>query len=307
MAEIDNEVFLKEEDLDLLYEVSTSIHSIHDLDEMLRNVLLKIKEVFQIEGASIAMHNAQSKEFYFIRTVEEQRNGTRQGMDQMRFPDSYGIAGWVLREKKSVLIPDVSKDERFSNQLNIQQNFDTQSMICVPLKTRKGVLGVLYALNKHVAEFTPKDVRLLEILSGTIAVSIENARLYGDMQQYASSLEKENIRLKTEVRERFNLQGIIGSSAAMQRVFELLEKVIGTNTTVFIQGETGTGKELIAKVIHYNGPLKNKPFVAENCGALAENLLESELFGHVRGAFTGAIADKKGLFALANGGTVFLD
>jgi len=307
MAEIDNEVFLKEEDLDLLYEVSTSIHSIHDLDEMLRNVLLKIKEVFQIEGASIALHDAQRKAFYFIRTVEEQRNGTRQGMDEMRFPDSYGVAGWVFREEKSVLIPDVSKDERFSNQLNIQQNFNTRSMICVPLKTRKGVLGVLYALNKQVAEFTLKDLRLLEILSGTIAVSIENARLYGDMQQYASSLEKENIRLKTEVRERFNLQGIIGSSAAMQRVFELLEKVIDTNTSVYIQGETGTGKELIAKIIHYNGPLKDKPFVAENCGALSENLLESELFGHVKGAFTGAIADKKGLFELANGGTVFLD
>ena len=307
MAETNNEVYLKKEDLDLLYEVSTSIHSIHDLDEMLRDILLKIKEVFQIEGASIAMHDAQRKEFYFIRTVEEQRNGTRQGMDDMRFPDSYGIAGWVLREKKSVLIPDVSEDERFTSQLSIQQSFNTQSMICVPLKTRKGVLGVLYALNKHVAEFTLKDVRLLEILSGPIAVSIENARLYGDMQQYASALEKENVRLKTEVRERFNLQGIIGSSAAMQRVFELLEKVIDSNTTVLIQGETGTVKELIAKVIHYNGPLKDRRFVAENCGALSENLLESELFGHVKGAFTGAIADKKGLFELANGGTVFLD
>ena len=307
MTEINQEVFLKKEDLDLLYEVTTSIHSIHDLDEMLRDVLLKIKEVFQIEGASIALHDAQHKEFYFIRTVEEQRNGTRQGMDQMRFPDSYGIAGWVLREKKSVLIPDVSEDKRFSKQLNLQQNFDTQSMICVPLKTRKGVLGVLYALNKYLAEFTQKDVRLLEILSGPIAVSIENARLYGDIQQYASSLEKENIRLKTEVQERFNLQGIIGSSAAMQKVFALLEKVIDTNTSVIIQGETGTGKELFAKVIHYNGPLKDKPFVAENCGALSENLLESELFGHVKGAFTGAVADKKGLFELADGGTVFLD
>ena len=307
MAEINPEVSLNEADIDLLYEVSTSIHSIHDLDEMLRDVLRKIKEVFQIEGASIALHDAHRKEFYFIRTVEEQLNGTRQGMDEMRFPDSFGIAGWVLRQKKSVLIPDVSEDERFSKKLSIQQNFDTQSMICVPLKTRKGVLGVLYALNKHVAEFTQKDVRLLEILSGPIAVSIENARLYGDIQQYASSLEKENIRLKTEVQERFNLQGIIGSSAAMQKVFALLEKVIDTHTTVYIQGETGTGKELFAKVIHYNGPLKDKPFVAENCGALSENLLESELFGHVKGAFTGAIADKKGLFELADGGTVFLD
>jgi Nif-specific regulatory protein len=144
-------------------------------------------------------------------------------------------------------------------------------------------------------------------LAVTIAVSIENARLYGDVQQYASALEKENFRLKTECQARFNVQGIIGSSSAMQHVFALLDKVIDTDTAVLIQGETGTGKELLAKVIHYNGHLKDKPFVAENCGALSENLLESEIFGHVKGAFTGAIADKKGLFELADGGTVFLD
>ncbi len=300
-------VSLNKADLDLLYEISTSIHSIQDLDEMLRNVLSKVKLVFRIDGASIALHDRRHKEFYFIRTVEELDDGASQKIDEMRFPDDYGVAGWVLREQKSVLIPDVSKDERFTKKLDIQQALDTRSMICVPLKTRKGVLGVLYAINKHAAEFSQKELRLLEILSVTIAVSIENARLYGEVQQYASSLEKENVRLKTECQARFNLQGIIGSSAAMQRVFTLLDKVIDTQTAVLIQGDTGTGKELLAKVIHYNGPLKDKPFVAENCGALSENLLESEIFGHVKGAFTGAIADKKGLFELANGGTVFLD
>jgi Nif-specific regulatory protein len=100
---------------------------------------------------------------------------------------------------------------------------------------------------------------------------------------------------------------VIGSSPAMQKVFGLVEKVINTTTSVLIQGETGTGKELIARVIHYGGPLRDKPFVAENCGALSENLLESELFGHVKGAFTGAVSDKKGLFEMAAGGTVFLD
>ena len=100
---------------------------------------------------------------------------------------------------------------------------------------------------------------------------------------------------------------IIGSSPPMRRLFGLMQKVIDVPTTVLIQGETGTGKELIAKVIHYNGPLKDKPFIAENCAALPETLLESELFGHVRGAFTGAVSDKKGLFELADGGTIFLD
>jgi Nif-specific regulatory protein len=274
---------------------------------MLQNILLKIKEVFAIEGASIALHDAGNKELYFIRTVEEQRGIAQKRMDQMRFPDDYGVAGWVLRENCPVIIPDVCCDERFSDTLDIQHDLITRSMICVPLKTRKGPIGVLYTLNKLEGEFTPKEARLLEILSGTIAIAIENAKLYGGIRQYATSLEKENVRLKSEVQNRFNIQGIIGSSAPMRRVFELLNKVIGTPTSVLIQGETGTGKELLAKVIHYSSALKDKPFIAENCGALSENLLESELFGHVKGAFTGAIADKKGLFELADGGTVFLD
>ena len=307
MATHAEEVCLTNEDLNLLYEISISIHSIGDPDKMLQNILLKTKEVFFLEGASIALHDATNKEFYFIRTVEEQRGGAQKKIYEMRFPDDYGVAGWVLRENRSVTILDVSRDERFSNGLDIQQDFTTRSMICVPLKTRKGVIGVLYAINKLEGEFTPKEEMLLEIISGTIAVAIENAKLYGEIKQYASSLEKENIKLKSEMQDRYNVQGIIGSSAPMRRVFELLDKVAGTTTSVLIQGPTGTGKELIAKVIHYNSPLKDKPFVAENCGALSENLLESELFGHVKGAFTGAIADKRGLFELAEGGTVFLD
>jgi Nif-specific regulatory protein len=307
MVTSNQEILLTNEDFNLLYQVSKSIHSIHDLAKMLQNILLKIKEVFAIEGASIALHDAGNKELYFIRTVEEQRGIAQKRMDQMRFPDDYGVAGWVLRENCPVIIPDVCCDERFSDTLDIQHDFITRSMICVPLKTCKGPIGVLYTLNKLEGEFTPKEARLLEVLSATIAIAIENAKLYGRIRQYATSLEKENVRLKSEVQNRFNIQGIIGSSAPMRRVFELLNKVIGTQTSVLIQGETGTGKELLAKVIHYSSALKDKPLIAENCGALSENLLESELFGHAKGAFTGAIADKKGLFELADGGTVFLD
>ena len=113
-----------------------------------------------------------------------------------------------------------------------------------------------------------------------------------------STLETKNIRLRAELYKRFNQQGIIGSSIALQRVFTLLEKVIGTTTTVSILGETGTGKELIAKVIHYNGILEDKPFVAENCACLSDSLLESEMFGHVKGSFTGAVCDKRGLYLI---------
>lgn len=301
------EVRLTEEDLSLFYEVANSIHAIRDLHEMLQNILEKIKAVFRVEGASLALHDEERSEFYFIRTVEEGQEGGHERKEKMRFPDHMGVAGWVLRERRPALIPDVSKDARFFRGIDIQEDFETRSMICLPLLTRKGLIGILYALNKQDGGFTARDVRLLEILSGTIAIAIENGQLYGEVKQQASSLAQENLRLKSEVRSRFNLDGIVGSSPAMRQVFDLLEKVIDTSTTVFIQGETGTGKELIAKVVHYSGPRKDKPFVAENCSALSESLLESELFGHVKGAFTGAISDKKGLFEEAHGGTVFLD
>lgn len=307
MEDINQEGLFTKEELTLLYDASASIHAIRNLDEMLKSILSKIKTVFRIEGASIALHDAARKEFYFIRTLEKEKNSDSVRMQRMRFSDHLGVAGWVLREKRPVVIQDASKDDRFFKGIDLQESFVTKSMICLPLRTRKGLIGVIYALNKLEGEFTARETRLLEILSGIIAISIENARLYGKLKDHASSLEQENLRLKSQVQDRFNLQGIIGSSPAMRQVFALMDKVIDTTTSVLIQGETGTGKELVARAIHYNGCLKEKPFVAENCGALSENLLESELFGHIKGAFTGAITDKKGLFELAHGGTIFLD
>jgi len=303
---ITDEAFTSQE-LELLRDVSLSIQAFSDLDELLRYILGKIKAAYNIEGASIALHDPEQKEFFFIRTVEEEERKDGGEAQQLRFPDHYGVAGWVFRENCSVIIPDVDQDERFANTLNLQQHFQTRSMICIPLNTRKESIGVLYALNKREGTFTEHEARLLEVMAGPIAISIENARLFGELKQHADLLASENVRLKAEVQDRFNMQGVIGSCTAMKNVFNLVEKVIDNTTSVLIQGETGTGKEMIARVIHYSGPLRDKPFVAENCGALSENLLESELFGHVKGAFTGAVADKKGLFEMADGGTVFLD
>lgn len=307
MDNSDMETSFTTNDLELLHEVSTSIHAIKDFDEMLRVVLHKIKEVFQIDGASLALHEPDRKMFFFIQTVEMQQDGVHKDIEKMHFPDNLGVAGWVLQNNQTVLISDASKDERIFKEFALDKNLPTRSMICVPLHTPKAIIGVLYVINKLEGSFTTKDSRLLEILSVTLAMAIENAKNYGVLKQHANSLEEQNRRLRSEVQNRFEVHGLIASSSSMRQLFSLMDKVIDVTTTILIQGETGTGKELIAKVIHYNGPLKDKPFVAENCGALSENLLESELFGHVKGAFTGAVADKKGLFEMADGGTVLLD
>lgn len=296
-----------EKEFSLFCEVITSFHTIRNMDDMLVAIFHKISSVIDIQGASIALHDPANKEFYFIRTIEKGKSRGESDNHFLRFPDNIGVAGWVMTNNRAAIINDVSEDHRFYNGLDCKEDFITQSMICVPLRTRKGFLGVLYALNKESGAFTEREEKILEIFSGTIAVSLENARLYGELKDHVHALEREKRILVSQVRAKSGFNEIIGSSLPMRRMFDLMEKVLDTTTTVLIQGETGTGKELIAKVIHYNGPLKKRPFVAENCAALPENLLESELFGHVRGAFTGAISNKKGLFEIADGGTIFLD
>jgi Nif-specific regulatory protein len=296
-----------ESDLALIVQVAEALHQIVELEPMLQHVLDRITSACDIEGASLALHDPERREFLFLRTVENPGERIRQTMERMHFPDDQGVAGWVLRHGRSAVLQNVAQDRRFCDRMDQQGAFQTRSMICVPLKTPTETIGVLYALNRRCGAFSDKEARLLEIVAAPISAAIENARRYGALRRYASDLEAENRRLQSAVGARFALQGVVGASPAMQRVFDLLDKILTSPTTVLIQGETGTGKELIARVIHHNGPLRDRPFVAENCGAIAESLLESELFGHVRGAFTGATADKQGLFEMAGGGTVFLD
>lgn len=297
---------LTAQELKIFYQIATALHTVTDLDEILELVLHQVKTVLGIEGCSIALHDPDAREFYFIRTIEDAQSPKNSDDTELRFPENKGVGGDVYQNDQTAIINDVAQDKRFT-QVKSPSGFSTHSMICTPLRARRQVIGLLYALNKETGDFTTDDGELLELVSGTIAIAIENARLYGDLKRRTTQLESENRRLLQEIQDRFNLQGVIGSSRAMQQIFGIVSKVIPTPTSILLQGETGTGKELIAKVIHYSGPRKEQPFVAENCGALTETLLESELFGHVKGAFTGAIKDKKGLFELADGGTVFLD
>ena len=152
---------LTTKDFELIYEISTAIHAILDLDEMLQSILAKIKSAFQIEGASLALHNPEEREFYFIRTVED---GITRGNDRiktMRFPDDVGVAAWVLQNNRSVIIPDVTRDQRFFTGINFKDDFVTRNMICAPLSTRKGFLGVLYALNKLEGQFSLQLIQTL--------------------------------------------------------------------------------------------------------------------------------------------------
>ncbi len=216
----------------------------------------------------------------------------------LRFKIPEGICGWVASTGKSVVIPDVSKDDRFNSKPDSKTSFTTKSVLCVPMRYKNQVTGVMQVLNKVDGEaFTETDADIFSMFATFAAIAIENASRY-------YSLSSENALLKQELLENSN---IIGNSSELRKVLYIVGKVASTNTTVLIQGASGTGKELIARAIYKQSKRVDYPFITINCGALAENLLESELFGHEKGSFTGAVKSRKGLFEEANKGTIFLD
>ncbi len=206
-------------------------------------------------------------------------------------------------------MPQITGVELFQKAIEIQPN--TVRILITGYTDIEAIIQaindgqVFYYINKP---WEPEELKLIvQRAVERYQLLSENKKLMKELRQANEKLLQENIILHRTAEKKYDFPNIIGTSQAMQDVFQLMKKVIPTDTTVLLIGETGTGKELIAQAIHYNGPRKNKLFVAQNCAALPDTLLESELFGHVKGAFTGATRDKKGLFEIANGGTIFLD
>ncbi|MGA1795650.1 MAG: sigma 54-interacting transcriptional regulator [bacterium] len=299
--------------LSALYDISRDINSIFDRDELLRSILQKAKRLLNVEGASIIFWDQKERMFYFPVVVEETEERERR-LRQLRFPDNSGVAGWVFREDKPLLVQDVSKDDRFYKEIDKCTDCETKSILCVPLHGRKGIFGVIEAVNKKSGEFTDDDELLLTAMADNIATSIEKANLYYDLQKAYYDLQKaeallrrQNAQLKRSVRQKYSFENIIGISEEIMDVINKAAQVSLTDATVLVVGETGTGKELITQSIHNSSSRALNNFVAINCGAIPENLLESELFGHEKGAFTDATQRRIGRFEEADGGTLFLD
>jgi transcriptional regulator with GAF, ATPase, and Fis domain len=248
---------------------------------------------------------------------------------------SLGIARRVITTGQGLLSVDAGRDERFSGMASVE-DLRLRSVICLPVRISYDgeghVEGVLYVDNRlqHGA-FSAEDLELLKLLADQAAIALRNAHLVAELRernerllQSAQKIELLNEQLGRKVKDRdtelavvraelgrergrYDYTAIVGASDGMRRVFQQLDRIIESDLPVLIQGESGTGKELIARAIHFNGARKERPFVSENCAALPDTLLESELFGHTRGAFTGAHKAKKGLLEQADGGTLFLD
>lgn len=218
-------------------------------------------------------------------------------------PVSRSVFRKVVEQRAAVLAADAQRDVGETASIMGARILSTMA---VPLWKGDDILGVLQVDNRaSPGIFRERDLDLLTVVAQQASLAVANARLYRRVQQAEMHAKSEANYLKQRVQKKF--EGIIGESSAMKAVFAALQKVIDTRVTVLIEGETGTGKELIASAVHYQSRRRDRLFVVQNCAALPETLLESELFGHKKGAFTGADADKKGLFELADGGTMFLD
>ncbi len=244
---------------------------------------------------------------------------------------SMGIAGRVLAEGRPILTVDAGRDERFRDMASVE-DLRLRSVLSVPVMIENRVEGVLYLDNRlQEGAFSENELDLLELFGGQAALAIRQARQLAEMRlqnerlaHSRAQIEAFNDQLGRKMRDRdtelavvrtelerergrYDYTAIVGASDGMRNVFQQLDRIIGCELPVLIQGESGTGKELIARAIHYNGIRSDKPFIGLNCAALPDSLLESELFGHTRGAFTGADRAKKGLIEQAHGGTMFLD
>ena len=216
-----------------------------------------------------------------------------------------GVTGMVARDGKSRIIADISKEKDFLNRTKARSGEKNVAFICVPVIYNDEVIGTISIDRKVTPQTDLKaDLHLLELIANISAEAIFASYTAFEERE---RLVAENRRLQLELDNKLRPSDIIGNSASMQKVYSMIAKVSGSNATVLIRGESGTGKELVAKAIQKNSPRRDKPFIAVNCAALPEGLIESELFGHEKGAFTGAISRKIGLAELADGGTLFLD
>jgi len=292
----------------LIYELGNAFAGRLELDDLLGLVVRKCREVFDAEGVSVLLLDHEREEFYFPYFSDLDPNVAARLME-IRFHASKGVAGAVLRNGRSVKIDRVEHDSNFYSEIDKFTGFQTRSIVAALLVAGETRLGVIEVLNPiHLETFTHDHLALLEALAESIALAIHNATRVGMLRTSAEKLRTEVGALRRDLARHEVSSEVIGASPEMTEVFRLMNSAAGASSiAVLLEGETGTGKELVARAIHRMSTRADKPFLAVNCAALSEHLLESELFGHRRGAFTGATQNQPGLFRAANGGVIFLD
>jgi len=290
-------------ELSMLFEISQILDSSLDLRTVVEPVLEAIMRSLGAKFATITLLNRQTGEISIEAAYGLSASQKRRG----RYKLGEGVTGRVIQSGKPAIVPKISEESLFLDKTQARRipGIGELSFVCVPVKMGREVVGALSVDRPAAGALSlQEDARILSIIASLIARAV---RLRQEAQEERERLLEENLRLQEDLKDRFRPSNIIGNSKAMQEVYRLISQVSASDTTVLLRGESGTGKELVAHAIHYASRRASKPLVKVNCAALPEGLIESELFGHERGAFTGAVAARKGRFELAHGGTLFLD
>ena len=305
LAAADAEAHLSQDALKTLFAIATKYRTLHDIgklvasemetEALLRLAMDKVIEVTRAQRGFIALLEEKNKlDFKVARHLE------KSDIEQPHFHVSRSVIEKVIANGETICLRDAMADATFGGAESVMR-LQLLSVLCTPIKIADRVAGVIYVDNSNVKQLFDETVAdLLTAFAEQIAIALKNAYVFSD-------LKRSHQQLADELRANYKFDNIIGFGPAMTKILQLVAQVADTDATVLIQGENGTGKELIARALHYNSSRRDKPFVAVNCGAIPENLIESELFGHEKGAFTGAVNRKQGKFALADGGAIFLD
>jgi Nif-specific regulatory protein len=292
------------EEITLLYEISQTLNEHLDLKRSLYKVLDILSSSMNMVRGTISILNPLRNEI----SIEVAHSLSPSTTERVKYKLGEGITGRVIQSGNAVTIPKISEEPLFLNRTAARKKlkgFEELSFICVPIKKGNQVIGALSADRPYEKGYPLKDgEQVLSVVAAMIAQHVINLET---IRREKELMRDENKRLRDELENKYRITNIIGNSNKMREVYQMISQVCKSNATVLVRGESGTGKELVANSVHYNSNRAKGPFVKVNCAAIPANLIESELFGHEKGAFTGAIKQKLGKFELAHKGTIFLD
>ncbi len=292
------------EEITLFYEISQTLNEHLDLKKSLYKVLDILSSSMNMVRGTVSILNPLRNEI----SIEVAHSLSPSTIERVKYKLGEGITGRVIQSGNPVTIPKISEEPLFLNRTAARKKlkgFEELSFICVPIKKGNQVIGALSVDRPYEKGYSLKDgEQVLSVVATMIAQHVINLET---IRREKELLRDENKRLRDELENKYRITNIVGNSNKMREVYQMISQVCKSNATVLVRGESGTGKELVANSVHYNSNRAKGPFVKVNCAAIPTNLIESELFGHEKGAFTGAIKQKLGKFELAHKGTIFLD
>lgn len=297
---------IERKNLSCLYTISKQLASSTSLQDSLEQVMGTLAKEKQMDNGTLTIVNPATGEL----EIEVAHGFTAEARKRGRYKLGEGITGKVVATGEPIMVPQIGNEPLFLNRTRTrgEEAKRKSSFLCVPIKMGRQSIGAL-SIDRSYPELdfgslSEQDLRFLTVVSGLIAQSVHRMQKVNEEQE---ALKQENMLLKRELSAKNRVDEIVGNSSRMQEVFDMVHRVADSNATILLRGESGTGKTMVARALHHNSRRNGGPFVVVNCSALPETLLESELFGHEKGAFTGANTQKKGRFEIAAGGTLFLD